>query len=225
MTRADNKQLFIDNFAHEIKTPLTAIYGYTEYLQKADLKEEDRQFSYDCILSESKRIQVMAGQMMELANLRSNEIHREILGVSELFNKVEQSLSYTARKKEIDLQFCADNLVLYGDIVLLESLLINLINNAIKASEPGSQIRIKAFEDDNTSIISVTDDGKGIPQAALAKLTQPYYRVEKHRHRQDGGAGLGLSLCEQIVQQHHAKLSFISTPGIGTEVRVTFTTL
>ena len=224
ITTAENKQLFIDNFAHELKTPLTAIYGYAEYLQKASVPEDDRHFALECILSESSRIQTMAYQMMELANLRGDQIQMEPLPVSELFQKVKRAMTPKALEKNIDLLCYCELPKLYGDANLLESLLINLVDNAIKASNEGGPILIKALMDGAVPVVTVEDYGKGIPEEALSMVTQPYYRVEKHRHRRDGGAGLGLAICEQIAARHKAKLSFISSPGNGTTAKITFTT-
>lgn len=221
---AENKQLFIDNFAHELKTPLTTIYGYAEYLQRAAISEEEKHFALECILSESSRMQTMAYQMMELANLRSDQIHMERLSVEELLQRVRQAMLLKASEKKIDLLFYCELSKIYGDTNLLESLLINLIDNAIKASNPGSPILVKAFEYDAAPMITVEDKGKGIPQKALSQVTQPYYRVEKHRHRCDGGAGLGLTICEQIAARHKAKLTLVSSPGAGTTATITFTT-
>ena len=221
---AENKQLFIDNFAHELKTPLTTIYGYAEYLQRAAISEDEKHFALACILSESSRMQTMAYQMMELANLRSDQIHMEHLSLEDLFQKVKQAMLLKASEKKIDLLFYCEISKIYGDSNLLESLLVNLIDNAIKASNPGSPILVKAFEYDGAPMITVEDKGKGIPQEALSQVTQPYYRVEKHRHRRDGGAGLGLAICEQIVARHKAKLALTSSLGTGTTATITFTT-
>lgn len=219
---AESKQLFIDNFAHELKTPLTAVYGYAEYLQKASVPEDDRNFALECILSESKRIQTMAYQMMELANLRGEPIHSQDLSVKELLEQVQRVMAPKATSQEIDLQFSCTLETLHGDASLLESLLINFIDNGLKASEAGGSIIVKAYREMDMSVITVEDHGKGMPPESLPHITEPYYRVEKHRHRRDGGAGLGLAICNQIAKRHQAKISFSSSPGNGTTVKVTF---
>jgi signal transduction histidine kinase len=221
---AENKQLFIDNFAHELKTPLTAIYGYAEYMQKADISEEVKHFALSCVMSESRRIHTMALQMMELAGLRNDQICIERLDVSQFFAKVERTMKPAASAKGIDLRFNCEIPEIHGDSILLESLLSNLIDNAVKASAEGSAVSVKAYSDAGVPVITVEDRGKGIPAEALSRLTQPYYRVEKHRHRRDGGAGLGLAICEQIAEKHGGRLSFKSVPGSGTTVQIIFTT-
>ena len=221
---ADNKQLFIDNFAHELKTPLTAIYGYAEYMQKADLSEDDKQFAISCVLSESRRMQTMALQMMELADLRNDQISIERINISELFNQIDKTMRPTAAMKNIDLRFSHKITELHGDSSQLAVLLCNLIDNAIKASGEGGSVSVMAYSEAGIPVLAVEDKGKGIPPEALSRLTQPYYRVEKHRHRRDGGAGLGLAICEQIALKHGAALSFSSSPGLGTTAKITFTT-
>jgi signal transduction histidine kinase len=221
---AENKQLFIDNFAHELKTPLTAIYGYAEYMQKTDISEDDKLFALSSVMSESSRIHTMALQMMELAGLRNDQVRIERLELSQLFAKVERTMAPAAEAKKIEMRFNRGVPELSGDAVLLESLLTNLIDNAVKASFEGGLISVSAFTEAGAPVITVTDNGKGIPAEALARLTQPYFRVEKHRHRRDGGAGLGLAICEQIAVKHGASLAFESAPGKGTTVKVTFTT-
>ncbi|MDR1663741.1 MAG: HAMP domain-containing histidine kinase [Clostridiales bacterium] len=221
---AENKQLFIDNFAHELKTPLTAIYGYAEYMQKANLSGDDRRFALECVLSESRRIQTMAYQMMELANLRNDPVQTERVSVPELFKKTETAMRHKAAEKKMDLVFQSELPALYGSMNFLESLLINLTDNAINANEPGSPVFIKAFEYNGTPALSVKDRGKGISPQDLPKITQPYYKTEKNRSARDRGAGLGLAICEQIVKKHKGEMKFLSSPGNGTEVQVIFTT-
>ena len=221
---AQNRQLFIDNFAHELRTPLTAIYGYAEYIQKAVTTEDDRQFAIECILMESSRIQNMAGQLMELASLRSDQIHMKVLAVPELFNAVGRTMQPRAAEKEVCLRFLCELATLRGDANLLESLLINLIDNGIKACETEGKITVCAAMQEKNPVITVSDNGKGMPGELLDQITEPYYRIEKSRGRRDGGAGLGLAICKQIALQHGGELSFSSQSGKGTTATIIFTT-
>lgn len=221
---AQNRQQFVDNFAHELHTPLTAIYGYAEYMQKAVVTEDDRQFAIECILMESSRIQNMAGQLMELASLRSDQIHMEALAAPELFSAVGRAMRPKATEREVRLRFLCELDTLRGDANLLESLLINLIDNGIKACKAGGEITVWAAIKGENPTITVLDNGKGMPEELLDQITEPYYRIEKSRSRGDGGAGLGLAICKQIALQHGAELSFSSQPGKGTTAAIIFTT-
>lgn len=215
---ADKKQQFIDNFAHELRTPLTAIYGYAEYLQKAPVSETERAECTQFILSECKRLQNMAYQLLDLAALR--EMETEICGVEELFRRVCEIMQVKAEKCGITLSFVCGGECVFGNMELLITLLNNLIDNALKASPEGSAIRINAKEEKGKLVLEVTDRGIGMTAEQIAHIKEAFYRVDKSRSRAAGGAGLGLSICERIVELHHGRLEFISKPGEGTTARV-----
>lgn len=221
---ADKKQQFVDNFAHELRTPLTAIYGYAEYMQKAVLSEDDRLSALNYIMSESRRLQTVAFQLLELANLQNNQIAYEELKVSSLFETVRQTLYGKLEGKDVQIGFSNEIETICGDSCLMESMLINLIDNAIKACGKGGHIIVSAAKEAGRKTISVRDNGKGMTPEVLLQITEPFYRGEKSRNRSDGGAGLGLALCKQIASSHDAELSFSSRPGEGTTAKITFTT-
>jgi signal transduction histidine kinase len=221
---ADKKQQFVDNFAHELRTPLTAIYGYAEYMQKAVLSEEDKFSALNYIMSESRRLQTVAFQLLELANLQNNQITCEELKVSNLFETVRQTLYGKLAGKDVQIEFSSEIETIRGDYCLMESMLINLIDNAIKACSDGGHIIVSASKEVGKKTISVQDNGKGMTPEVLSQIMEPFYRGEKSRNRGDGGAGLGLALCKQIASIHNAELSFSSCPGEGTTAKITFTT-
>ncbi|MBP1991613.1 sensor histidine kinase [Paenibacillus eucommiae] len=224
ITAAEKKQQFIDNFAHELRTPLTAIYGYAEYMQKAALTEDDRLSAIGYIMSESLRMQTMAYQLLELANLNHDQITLEAHNVSDLFQAVKQTLHSKVQEKEIQLEFLCEVDVIWGDACLLQSLFVNLIDNAIKACGTGGHIRVRAAIEDEKKTVNIQDNGKGMTSEVLGLITEPFYRAEKSRNRRDGGAGLGLAICKQIVLCHGAELEFMSHPGEGTTAKISFTT-
>jgi len=221
---ADKKQQFVDNFAHELRTPLTAIYGYAEYMQKAVLSEDDRLSALNYIMSESRRLQTVAFQLLELANLQNNQITCEELKVYGLFEAVSQTLYGKLAEKNVQIEFNSEIETIRGDSCLMESMLINLIDNAIRACSEGGHIIVSAAKESGRKTISVWDNGKGMTPEVLSQITEPFYRGEKSRNRNDGGAGLGLALCKQIAGSHNAELSFNSRPCEGTTVKITFTT-
>lgn len=224
ITAAEKKQQFIDNFAHELHTPLTAIYGYAEYLQKAALTEDDRLSAISYIMSESRRMQALANQLLDLANLRNNQNDWEEQNVTDLFQFVEQTLHNKIMEKEIKMEFYCEVDVVSGDVDLLKSLFVNLLDNAIKACGKGGHIIVRAVIEAEKKIVCIQDNGKGIPTEIIQHITEPFYRVEKSRNRKDGGTGLGLSICKQIVLHHNAELNFISHAGEGTTAKIIFTT-
>lgn len=217
---AQQKQQFVDNFAHELRTPLTAIYGYAEYLQKASASKEEH---YECaqfIMSECERLTNMAYQLLEMAQLK--EASMEDCAVEEIFAQSERTMQIKAAEKQVELSYCCKAECLRGNRELLLSLVNNLTDNAIKASNAGGKICISALEKDDATEISVQDFGIGMNEETLCHITEAFYRADKARSRAAGGAGLGLSICEKIAKLHGAKLSFSSEPGTGTLASVNF---
>jgi two-component system, OmpR family, sensor kinase len=221
---AEKKQQFIDNFAHELRTPLTAIYGFAEYLQKAALTEDDRLAATQYIMTESRRMQTMAYQLLELGILHNGQITWEPVKISSLFQAVQQTLYNKLMEKDLRIEFIHEADTLTGDSGLLESLLTNLTDNAIKACETGGHVVVHAGIEEGCPVITVQDNGKGMAPEVLSFITEPFYRAEKSRSRKDGGAGLGLAICKQITAGHGATLQFTSAPGKGTTAKITFTT-
>ncbi|MDR2940350.1 MAG: HAMP domain-containing histidine kinase [Clostridiales bacterium] len=220
---SDKNQRFADNFSHEIRTPLTAIYGTTEYLQKTDVSEEEKYKLTGRIITECKHVMDIAERMLELATLRSPEINMEMVRVSGLFESVEESVRAKLDDKLIELKREGDVDFLVGDKSLLKSLLINLVNNAADACPYGGHIVWGVSPSVNGRVLTVMDNGKGVPAEQLDRVTEPFYRIDKAKRRSEGGAGLGLSICSQICACHNAVMSFKSVEGVGTTVTVIFT--
>lgn len=222
---AAQKQRFIDNFAHELRTPLTSIYGYAEYMQKASISEEDKLEATGFIMSESRRLQNIAYGLLDLASLRSSEIAFAPVDIAGLFQNTIDTLLRKAEEKQVTLSFACGFAILTGDRDLLQSLMVNLTDNAIKACEPGGSVNIRAYAENDQKVIEVQDNGRGMTHEQLNHITEAFYRVDKARSRAEGGVGLGLSICEQIAARHGAELRFDSQPGLGTKIKVIFTSL
>lgn len=221
---AEQKQQFIDNLAHELRTPLTAITGYAEYLQLAAIHEDDRLSATHYILSESKRLQQISFKLLDLALLRHNEAERASVDVAVLFAKAEETMRVKLAEKQIAFKANVQCEQVKGDAVLLESMIVNLLDNAVKACEPTGAIELSSRMEEGLTVLEVKDNGRGIAQEQLARITEPFYRGDKSRSRAQGGAGLGLALCKQIAASLGASLEFASEPGKGTTVRIRFTT-
>ena len=221
---ASNKQLFVDNFAHEIRTPLTTILGYAEYLQKANLAEEEIIDSATLILNEAKHMRGLANSLLELATLRSYEAVKTEVNLYDLFADIGQVLATPARESRVDFSWHSELETIEGQDDLLRSLLLNLCKNALQACSPEhGEIKLLASVDQGVTLISVKDNGCGIPQSSLNKIIEPFYRVDGSRNRADGSTGLGLALCKQIAAVHGAEMMVTSEVGVGTTVEVRFT--
>ena len=220
---SEQKQQFIDNFSHELRIPLTAIYGYAEYIQKALVSEEER---YECtqfIMSECSRLQNMAYQLLDMALLRRDEIKDSNCFMKELFAESEKVMHVRASEKKIKLTYILhQNYAVRGDMEQLLILTNNLIDNAIKASRQEDEIRISAYSEGAAIVMEVEDHGTGMEDEQISHIKEAFYRVDKARSRAAGGAGLGLAICERIIQIHHAGMSFTSKLGVGTIVKLSF---
>ncbi|MEJ8546673.1 HAMP domain-containing sensor histidine kinase [Brevibacillus borstelensis] len=219
---AQQKQQFVDNLAHELRTPLTAIYGYAEYIQKVVRTEEDKLLATSYIMSESRRLQNIAYRLLDLATLRENKIERRDVRMEQLLQGVEQAMSIKAAEQKVRIAYEHHFDMLSCDVDLMHILLVNLLDNAVKACSPGGVIKLVADLENGRKVIFVQDNGKGMTEEHLARITEAFYRVDPSRSRSGGGAGLGLTLCQQIASNHGAELSFSSEPGKGTTAKLTF---
>jgi len=222
---AVSKQQFVDNFAHEVRTPLTSIYGYAEYLQKAPQDEKEIIEATGHIMAEADHMKRIANSLLELATLRDYTPVKSRISIPVLFEDIGQTMEKSLRERSVRMTCHSDVDVVDVQEDLIRSLLINLCANSLGACPPsGGNIRLEATAVPHGTLISVSDDGCGIPKESLPKVMEPFYRVDKSRSREHGGTGLGLTLCSKIAQVHNAQMTMQSTVGAGTSVPITFTT-
>ncbi len=201
----------IDNLAHELRTPLTAIRGYAEYLNIAAATEEERYSATKYIIDESQRLSEITEKLLIMANLREGGISSEKVDVKSLFENAK--MTFKNVEYEMDQQY------IKGDKALLQSMINNLVSNAIKASTDNGIVYLKAHD----NIIEIIDYGIGMSENVLSKMSKPYYRANNSNKK--NGAGLGLPLCYQIARLHDADIRFTSKKGEGTKVCIIFTKL
>lgn len=213
---------FIADFTHEIKTPMTSIIGYADTLRSRELSREDQMLSASYIFHEGKRLEMMSRKLFDLIYTKQHEITKSRFWIGSLMDAVAESVEPALFKKHILLRTTYDQAYLDGDVELLRSAFINLIDNARKASEEGSEIRFTGTIEKNRYLIRVIDKGCGISKEHLAHITDAFYMVDKSRSRKEGGAGLGLSLASLIFRCHDAEFSIDSTIGAGTTIQISF---
>lgn len=211
---------FTGAFAHELKTPLTSIIGYSEVLMSTELSEEARMMSAGYIYRDGKRLERLAYKMMELVRVDKQEIPFRFLRVRELMKSVQATTLPMMTEKGITLTIGVEDGQVYGDRDLLLSLFLNLVDNGRKACEKGGSIRIRGRNVDGGYQMEIRDDGRGIPKEELAHITEAFYMVDKSRARKEGGAGLGMTLCARILEFHGGKWRIKSEPGRGTVVGI-----
>lgn len=217
------------SLSHEVRTPLTAIRGYAEYLMIANATPEERAQAAGYVIHESTRLQRIAERMLQLFAVERAplELRPVLLGdvVSAAVATVLPKARDAAIAMDMDLSETPSRSV-EGDEVLLEGLVVNLLDNAISASENGGRVRVKLEETDATGApslrLTVSDEGRGLSADELTRLGEPFYRPDEARSRAKGGAGLGVALAMRIADVHGATLSYASKEGYGTEVTVVF---
>ena len=213
------KTLFMGNLTHELKTPMTAISGYAQTLLTMKLPDEEKEEALSYIYSECGRLERLSRKMMKLLDLDQNtELTMTDHSARELFDAATQSCQVLLDEKQIRLEVEEHGEVFQMDLDLMTDVVINLIDNAVKASEPGSRIWLRA----SGHQIEVRDSGSGIPEEELNKILEPFYMVDKSRSRKKGGAGLGLALVQLIVERHHGNMQIESHVGEGTRMIIQF---
>ena len=218
---ADEKQQFIDDLTHEMRTPLTSILGYAEYLQNAKSTEEERIVAASHLHYMANRLKTLSDKLMDLTYLRNERIEMQPVDMSALFSDLQVLALPLLLPRDVKLEIMPGVGQINGDKTLLLSLLVNLVENAGRASKEGGVVKVKAYDKD-CPVIEVIDSGRGMEQEEIEKITAPFYRVDKSRSRKFGGLGLGLSIVSQIIDLHGAKLEIDSVPNIGTTIRILF---
>ncbi|MGN2371576.1 ATP-binding protein [Clostridium cagae] len=216
------KETFINNLTHELKTPLTSIIGYANLIRTSKYNEELFFESADYIYKEGKRLEQMAFKMMDLIYAKTQEIKLTPEKIMPIIYEVKKSLLVKFKDKNIDLIIEEEDCILDVDKDLIKIALCNLVENAIKASRNDSKIYIRVFVLNDKIFISVLDSGTGMTKEHLDKIWQPFYVVDKARSRKNNGAGIGLSICKKIAEIHNADIKINSELGKGTEVTIIF---
>jgi len=222
--KEDEKQKnFLATVSHELRTPISYIKGYSEAIQSNFLEGKKREEAIELIIREATRMESLTNELLQLAR-ESKEKCMESMPIvlSESIRESVSILEQQAITKNIKIEQNLDeNIIVEGDEEKLKQIFINVIENAIRYSNEGQPITITTSMTKKDAMIEVKDRGIGIPKEDLPHITERFYRVNKARSRSDGGAGLGLSIVDQLVKQHRGNLSIDSTVGIGTTVTIT----
>lgn len=214
----NKRDLFVADFTHELKTPMTAIIGYSQMLNSYDLEFEERKEASKAIYNEAKRLEKLSLQLLDLYIYKNDNINFEDINLLDIQNNLKGTLIFLAKKYNIEYNINFSNEIIRGNRELLISLMYNLIDNAFKASVNNTEVKVYCKTDSNSVEIFVEDSGIGINNENIRLITEPFYREDKARSRKLGGAGLGLSLCNEIAKLHNTKLIFKSEKGKGTTV-------
>jgi signal transduction histidine kinase len=216
--KAKQKEDFVANFAHELKTPLTSIIGYADMIYQKDLSREEVKQSAWYIWNEGMRLEALSLKLMDLTNLNRQEIPLVEVSAQELLEDIVEGMKLMLESKRIELDKKIDDAYIRADYDLMKTLLLNVIDNAIKAD--CTKISLEGIQKEDQYCIEVSDNGRGIPKNELSRITEAFYMVDKSRSRKQHSAGIGLSLVEKIVDIHKGTMTIQSKEEVGTKVLI-----
>lgn len=209
---------FVGSFAHEIRTPLTSIIGYADLLRRKQLNEADYFTVTNYIFTEGKRLENLSAKLLDLFVVKNPIQDFTAISVRKLIEDSIRVLQSMLDEKQITLSTELEDTYVRADEALMKTVLINLVDNARKAVAIGGWIAVEAKAEGKQVRITISDNGQGIPIEEIPKIQEAFYRVDKSRSRKEGGAGLGLSICANIVKLHGGEIRFESELNRGTKV-------
>lgn len=225
--KAQREQLrreFTANVSHELKTPLTSIYGFAELMKDGDMKKEDMEDFAKSIYDETKHLITLVGDIIKLSALdeKSRFYEKEKVDLYALAFETAERLKVDAAKKHVTVNVEGEKAEYVGVRQILTDIIYNLCENAIKYNRENGSVHISVKENENNIVLKVKDTGIGIPQEHQERVFERFYRVDKSHSKEIGGTGLGLSIVKHGVMYHGGEISMESEPGKGTEITVTF---
>ncbi len=216
---------FVANVSHELKTPITTIKSYTETLIDGAIDEPSIAKEFlGVINSESDRMSRLVSDLLKLSRMDYEQTNwtKEKLNVNEMVMDVCRKLRIVAKNKNIKMHIesISENLNILFDRDGFEQIMLNIAGNAVKYTPTNGNVWISAFEDNQNVVISIKDDGIGIPKGDQMRIFDRFYRVDKARTRKMGGTGLGLSIAKQIAEAHDSTIIVNSEVQNGTEIKI-----
>lgn len=205
---------FVGAFTHELKTPMTAIIGYADMLHTMQSDPAEQREAAAAIVHEGRRLESLSRKLLALLGLADEAIEQGPVPLADLWPRLRTACP------DVNLRTPDAAPTVRGDADLILDLLCNLVQNAAKASPPDAAVLVLCTPYADTVTLTVADRGCGIPADKIARVTEPFYMVDKSRARRQGGSGLGLALCQRIAAAHGSALHIESEVGKGTRVSV-----
>lgn len=217
---------FVANVSHELRTPLTIVGGFAETLAEEDVPTEQRRAFAEKIRVNAQRMQRIVDDLLDLSRIESGGwVPRpEPLSVRAFAAEAIGAATSAAARKGVELstEVAPDAGTVHADPTALRQVLGNLVNNAVRYTPAGGQVRVFAEARAGGVLVGVRDTGSGIPPEHLPRIFERFYRVDPARSREDGGTGLGLAIVRHLVDAHGGRVQAESTPGRGTTIAALF---
>lgn len=224
LMNAKMRQEFTANVSHELKTPLTAISGYSELIQNGMTNEEETIRFAGEIHKSAKRLLTLINDTIRLSQLDTSEqkVIYEAIDLYKIAEDCVNMLKFSAENHGIDISIHGTNAYLEGNREMLEEVVYNLCDNAIRYNNEGGKVDVTVKPVKGKIYLCVEDNGIGISKEHQERIFERFYRVDKSRSKSTGGTGLGLAIVKHIIQQHGAHMELTSEKGKGTKIEIEF---
>lgn len=224
---ANMRKEFSANVSHELKTPLTSISGYAEIMKNGLVRQEDMPVFSGRIYEEASRMIKLVQDIMELSKLDEGaiEAEKEEVDLYQLARETISRLALQSEARKLQVSVSGEYVVIYGVRRVLEEMIYNICENAIKYNRDGGRVDIWVGKTLDGVKLSVSDTGIGISEEDVERIFERFYRVDKSHSKKTGGTGLGLSIVKHGALMHHAKIQVTSKVGVGTKMELLFETV
>ncbi len=221
---AEMRREFSANVSHELKTPLTSISGYAEIMKDGLVRPEDMTHFSEKIYQEASRLITLVEDIIKLSRLDEGrvELEKEEVDLYELSREIVSRLAPQAAKNQVRLELTGESVKYTGIRQILDEMIYNITENAIKYNNPGGKVSVWAGNTLQGKKVVVTDNGIGIPEDQIDRIFERFYRVDKSHSKERGGTGLGLSIVKHGVMLHHGEVHVESKLGEGTRIELVF---
>lgn len=224
LSREELRREFSANVSHELKTPLTSISGYAEIMKNGLVQPTDMAPFADKIYVEAQRLITLVEDIIKLSQLDEEQvgIEKSTINLYIQAEAVLDRLQDQAKTRQVTLQLNGTPIAVKGAAQILDELIFNLCDNAVKYNKPGGTVKVSVLMEGGHPVLLVDDTGIGIPEKEQERIFERFYRVDKSHSKQVGGTGLGLSIVKHGALYHKAKVEMKSALGQGTQVKVIF---
>ncbi len=217
----DNQKKFIANVSHDFRSPLTSIKGYLEAMLDGTIPPEIHEKYIQIVLNETERLTKLTNGLLQLNNLNTKGmlLNRSDFDINQMIRNTAATFEGICQNRliGIELVLTGEQLTVNADPDKIQQVLYNLLDNAIKFSHNDSIIKIETTEKSSKVLVSVKDNGIGVPKDSLKLIWDRFYKTDLSRGKDKKGTGLGLSIVKEIIRTHGENVNVVSTEGVGTE--------